>query len=212
MESCSNQKSVKQINIYFISFKVAALYLDDSLYNLGILSASFAWNALPTVLKEFTHILSTCWLLFLHSAVQLIPNHLNWVEVEGLWWPGQQMQHSITLLCYLTLTQLGGVLGHCPVEKQIIVPLCANQMDGVSLQIAVVAMLVKCALNSKNITDSVTSKAPPHHHTSSSMLHGRNHTCGDHPFTYSASHKDTAVGPKNFKFGLIRPKDRFPPV
>jgi hypothetical protein len=30
-------------------------------------------------LKEFPHILSTCWLLFLHSAVQLIPNHLNWV-------------------------------------------------------------------------------------------------------------------------------------
>jgi hypothetical protein len=41
-------------------------------------------------------------------------------------------------------------------------------------------MLVKCALNSKYITDSVTSKAPPHHHTPSSMLHGGNHTCGDH--------------------------------
>ena len=32
-------------------------------------------------------------------------------------------------------------------------------------------MLVKCALNSKLITESVTSKAPPHHYTSSSMLH-----------------------------------------
>ena len=32
-------------------------------------------------LKEFPHMLSTSWLLFLHSAVQLIPNHLNWVEV-----------------------------------------------------------------------------------------------------------------------------------
>ena len=29
------------------------------------------------------------------------------------------------------------------------------------------------------------------------MLHGGNHTCGDHPFTYSASHKDTKVGYKN---------------
>ena len=26
----------------------------------------------------------------------------------------------------------------------------------------------------------------------------------DHPFTYSASHKDTVVGTKNLKFGLIR--------
>ena len=32
----------------------------------------------------------------------------------------------ITLL--LALTQPGGVLGHCPVEKQMIVPLSANQM------------------------------------------------------------------------------------
>ena len=44
------------------------------------------------------------------------------------------------------------------------------------------------------------------------MLHGGNHTCGDHPFTYSASHKDTAVRTKNVKFGLIRTKNRFPPL
>uniref|UniRef100_A0A674BBY5 Extracellular sulfatase n=1 Tax=Salmo trutta TaxID=8032 RepID=A0A674BBY5_SALTR len=41
----------------------------------------FTWNAFPKVLKEFPHMLSTSWLLFFHSAVQLIPNHLNWVEV-----------------------------------------------------------------------------------------------------------------------------------
>ena len=41
------------------------------------------------------------------------------------------------------------------------------------------------------------------------MLHGGNHTSGDHLFTYSASHKDTAVGTKNRKYGLTRPKDRF---
>jgi hypothetical protein len=29
-------------------------------------------------LKEFPHMLSTCWLLFLHS-IRLIPNHLNLV-------------------------------------------------------------------------------------------------------------------------------------
>ena len=38
------------------------------------------------------------------------------------------MQHSITLLLgQIALAQPGGVLGHCPVEKQIIVPLSANQ-------------------------------------------------------------------------------------
>jgi hypothetical protein len=38
------------------------------------------------------------------------------------------MQHSFTLLSQIALTQLGGVLGHCPVEKQMIDPLSANQM------------------------------------------------------------------------------------
>ena len=58
------------------------------------------------------------------------------------------MQHSITLiLVQISLTQPGGLLGHCPVEKQIIVP--QTRWDCISLQNAVVAMLVKCALNSK---------------------------------------------------------------
>jgi hypothetical protein len=41
---------------------------------------SRVWNAILTALKEFPHMLSTCWLSFLHSAAQLISNHLNWVE------------------------------------------------------------------------------------------------------------------------------------
>jgi hypothetical protein len=50
-------------------------------------------------------------------------------------------------------------------------------------------------------------KSAQHPHTvTSSKLHGGNHTCRDHPSTYSASHKDTAVGTKNLQFGLIRPK------
>ena len=34
------------------------------------------------------------------------------------------------------------------------------------------------------------------------MLYSGNHTCRDHPFTYSASHKGMAVGTKNLQFGL----------
>jgi hypothetical protein len=46
-----------------------------------------------------------------------------------LWRPCYLIQHSITLLLgQIALTQPGGVLGHCPVEKQIIVPLSANQI------------------------------------------------------------------------------------
>jgi hypothetical protein len=118
-----------------------------ALHTLGILSTSFTWNAFPTVLKEFPHMMSTCWLLFLHSAVKLIQNQLNWVEVGWLWRPGHLMQHSITLLLdQIALTQPGGVLGQCPVEKRMV---AQTRWNGVSLQNALVAMLVKCPLNSK---------------------------------------------------------------
>ena len=104
-----------------------------ALHTLGILSTSFSWNTFTTVLKECSHILSTCWLLFLHSVVQLIPNHLNWVVVRWLWRPSHLMQHSITLLLgQIALTHPGGVLGHCPVDKQTIVLWILNKLLTVS--------------------------------------------------------------------------------
>ena len=39
--------------------------------------------------------------------------------------------------------------------------------------------------------------SPAKHHHTSSMLHGGNHTCRDHPFTYSASHKDRGWNQKS---------------
>ena len=124
----------------------------------------------------------------------------NWSQTISIWLRSgdcvcQIIWYSTLLLGQIVHTQSGSVLGHCPVEKQMIVPLSAR-LDGISLQNAVVAILVKCALNSKLITDSDTYKAPPHHPTSS-MLHGGNHTCGGHPFTHSAYHKDKAVATKN---------------
>ena len=106
------------------------------------------------------------------------------------------MQYSITLVHgEIALKQPGGVLGHCPVEKQMIVPLSANQMGW-----------------HINLNKSLTVSPAKHPHTitphSSCFTVGTTH--GDHPFTCSVSHKDTAVGTKNLTFGLIRPKDTFP--
>ena len=122
-----------------------------ALHTLGILSISFTWNAFPTVLKEFPLMLRTCWLVFLflvflHSSnsSQTISIGLRSGDCGG---KGHLIQHFITLLGQIVLTQPGGVLGYCPVEKQIIVPLSTkNRWDGVSLHTTVVAMLVKCAL------------------------------------------------------------------
>ena len=75
MESCSNQKSVKQINMYLRFFKVATLCLDDSI--------AHSWHSLNQLhLECFSNSLEgvpTYAEYFLHSAVQLIPNHLNCV-------------------------------------------------------------------------------------------------------------------------------------
>ena len=63
-----------------------------ALHTLGILSTSFMRNAFPIVLKE-------C-LCFLHSAVKLIPNHLNWVEDGWLLWavlPSAASTHLLLL-------------------------------------------------------------------------------------------------------------------
>ena len=110
------------------SSKKPPFTLMTALHTLGILSTSFMRNAFPTVLKEFPHMLRTCWLLFLHSAVQLIPNHLNWVEVRGLWRPSNAALHHSPSWSNSPYTVWRCVLGHCPVEKQMIVPLSANQM------------------------------------------------------------------------------------
>ena len=72
---------------YFLSFRffnVATFCVDDSFahswHSLNQVHEVVTWNGFPTVLKEFPEVLRTC-LLFLHSAVQHIPNHFVWVKV-----------------------------------------------------------------------------------------------------------------------------------
>ena len=71
-----------------------------ALHTLGILSTSFMMNTVPTVFKEFPNMLSTCLLLFPHSAALLISNRLNWVEVgdcggQGIWGPHHHTPSSM---------------------------------------------------------------------------------------------------------------------
>ena len=83
------------------------------------------------------------------------------------------MQHSITLILgQIALTLPGGVLGHCPVEKQTIVPLSANQMGWRIAAECFGAMVVKCALNSKLNHRQCHQQSTPHHNISSSILYG----------------------------------------
>jgi hypothetical protein len=93
MESCSKQRSVKQIKIYFI-FEIlqrAIICLDDSFahswHSLNQLHLECFSNSLEGVPTYAEHL----WLLFHHSAVRLNPNHLDLVEVGGLWRPGHLM-------------------------------------------------------------------------------------------------------------------------
>jgi hypothetical protein len=70
------------------------------------------------------------------------PSQMGWgrLIVEARSSDAALMQHSPSR----PYTAWRCVLGHCPVEKQMIVPLRTNQMQN-----AVVAILVNCALNSK---------------------------------------------------------------
>ncbi|CAJ0940276.1 unnamed protein product, partial [Ranitomeya imitator] len=65
-------------------FKVATFCFDDcfahSWHSLNELQEVVTGNSLRTIVKEFPEMLSTCWPFCLHSAVQLTPNHLEWVQ------------------------------------------------------------------------------------------------------------------------------------
>ena len=80
------------------------------------------------------------------------------------------------------------------------------------LQDAVVAMLVQYAFNLNN-PPTVSPAKHPHTITPPPPCFtvGTRHVESIR-FTFSASHKDTVVGTKDLKFGLIRPKHRFPLV
>ena len=68
MESCSNQKFSKKLKyIFYLRFFKVAIALMTALNTLGILSTSFTWNAFPSVLKEFPHMLSTLIHALFHS-------------------------------------------------------------------------------------------------------------------------------------------------
>jgi hypothetical protein len=141
MESCSNQKKVlkEKYILDFRFFKVATLCLDDNF--------AHSWHSLNQLhLEGFS------------NSREGVPTYAE-VIVEAR----SSMQHSITLLLsQIALTQPGGVLGHCPVEKHTIVPLSINQMGW---RIAAEccgshAGLISVPLILNKSQDSVTSKAP----------------------------------------------------
>ena len=43
--------------------------MTTAFHTLDSLPTSFTWNAFPTVRKEFPHMLTTCWLHFLHYVI-----------------------------------------------------------------------------------------------------------------------------------------------
>ena len=109
---------------YLRFFKVATLGFDNSFahswHSLNQLHVECFSNSLEGFPKYAAHLLAA--FPSLCSPTHPTPSQL------GLWRPGHLMQQSITLLLgQIAPTQPGGVLGHCPVEKQMIVPLSANQ-------------------------------------------------------------------------------------
>uniref|UniRef100_A0A8C8MGS3 Zona pellucida sperm-binding protein 4 n=1 Tax=Oncorhynchus tshawytscha TaxID=74940 RepID=A0A8C8MGS3_ONCTS len=100
----------------------------------------------------------------------------------------------------LSLPQWNLIISGCPYkdDRYLTMPIPVEASSGLSFPTHYRRFVLKMF----TFVDSTSIKAPPHHHTSSSMLHGGNPTCGDHPFTYSVS-QDTAVETKNLTFELL---------
>ena len=152
MESCSNQKSVKQIKMYLISeiLQKPPFALMTTLHTLSVLSTSFTWNAFLTVLKEFPHaehllaaFPSLC------GPTHPKPPPFGWgrgiVEARS----SDAALHHSPSLSYNPYTAWSCV-GLLSCWKTNDSP-TKRKPDGMAydLQNAMVAMLVKCTLNSK---------------------------------------------------------------
>ena len=106
------KKSVKQIKIYFRFFNVVTLCLDDSF--------AHSWHSLNQHHLE-------CFSNSLEGVPTYAEHMFGWV------WVIVEARSSDAALHYSpswanSLTRPGGVVGHCPVEKQMIGSLSANQM------------------------------------------------------------------------------------
>ncbi|CAJ0939290.1 unnamed protein product [Ranitomeya imitator] len=81
-------------------FEVATFCFDDcfalSWHSLDELQEVVTGNGLPTILKEFPEMLSTCWPFCLHSAVLLTPNHLDWVQSHASAMTVTKQRESLT--------------------------------------------------------------------------------------------------------------------
>jgi hypothetical protein len=153
MESCNKQKSVKQIKIDFRFYKVVTLSLPWwPLCTLLAFSQTASWdshrecfsNSLEGVPTYAEHLLDV--ITSLH-----VPNHpksqLGWGQVIVEARLSNAALHHSPSWSNSSYTAWRCVLGRYPVEKVMIVPLSANKMGW---RIAMLlAMLVKCALNSK---------------------------------------------------------------
>ncbi|CAJ0960556.1 unnamed protein product, partial [Ranitomeya imitator] len=75
----SPSQTVLHVILVLVYFKEATFCFDDcfahSWHSLDELQEVVTGKGLPTILKEFPEMLSTCWPFCLHSEVQLTPNH-----------------------------------------------------------------------------------------------------------------------------------------
>ena len=125
---CSNQKSVKQIQIYFRFFKVTTLYLDDSFAHY--------WHSLNQLhLECFSNSLGSshiCWefvdcFSFTLRSNSSQPPQLGWGQLIVVVRSSDAALHHSPSWSNSQYPAWRCVLGHCPVEKQMIVP-SSNQI------------------------------------------------------------------------------------
>ena len=126
-ESCSNQKKVNQIKIHFRFFKQPHFALMTTLhswYSLNQLHLECFSNTLEGVPTYAEHLLAAFASLIIHPK----PSQLGWgwVIVEAR--SSDLALHHSPPWSNSPYTSWRCVLGHCPVEKLMIVPPSLNQM------------------------------------------------------------------------------------
>ena len=130
MDSCSNQESVKQIQIYLRFEILQSSHPWWQLCTHLAFSQSASWGMLFQQSWRSSHI---CWALVGCFSFTLRSNSFKTISI-GLSWVIVEVRSSDAALHHSPswsnspYTAWRCVLGHCPIEKQLIVPLSTSQM------------------------------------------------------------------------------------
>ena len=144
-------------------------------------------------------------------SIKFIPHQFNGISVPWLCQLRNQLKNILFLFTFnVLLTEFTSMLWVIFYEYKSLTHKLHSRWDCMMIQYAVIAGLIQFALHLEQIPIFTIGKNHAHHNTASSMLYDWCDTGGCSSFTNTSLHIDPPIWPKDFKLGIVSPKDFIP--